>query len=129
VSSCSGDIGRLDADGYLTIVDRKKDMIISGGFNVFPTDLEAVVGAHPAVLDVTVIGVPHDKWGETPLALVIRRAGDATDAETIRAWANERLAKHQRLAAVEFRNEFPRNAGKVMKRVLREELAGRQAGR
>jgi acyl-CoA synthetase (AMP-forming)/AMP-acid ligase II len=118
----SGDIGRLDADGYLTIVDRKKDMIISGGFNVFPTDLEAVIGAHPAVLDVTVIGVPHDKWGETPLALVIRRAGDATEAEAIRTWANERLAKHQRLAAVEFRDEFPRNAlGKVVKRVLREE--------
>jgi len=126
----SGDIGRLDADGYLTIVDRKKDMIISGGFNVFPTDLEAVVGAHPAVLDVTVVGVPHDKWGETPLALVIRRAGDATDAEAIRAWANERLAKHQRLAAVEFRDEFPRNAlGKVIKRVLREQLAGRPSGR
>jgi long-chain acyl-CoA synthetase len=101
VSICSGDIGRLDADGYLTIiVDRKKDMIISGGFNVFPTDLEAVVGAHPAVLDVTVIGVPHDKWSETPLALVIRRAGDATGAEAIRTWANERLAKHPRLAAM-----------------------------
>jgi long-chain acyl-CoA synthetase len=126
----SGDIGRLDADGYLTIVDRKKDMIISGGFNVFPTDLEALLGAHPAVSDVTVVGVPHDKWGETPLALVIRRAGDATDAETIRAWANERLAKHQRLAAVAFCDEFPRNAlGKVIKRVLREELAGRPPGR
>jgi acyl-CoA synthetase (AMP-forming)/AMP-acid ligase II len=126
----SGDIGRLDADGYLTIVDRKKDMIISGGFNVFPTDLEAVVGAHPAVLDVTVIGVPHEKWGETPLALVIRRAGDATEAEAIRTWANERLAKHQRLASVEFRDEFPRNAlGKVVKRVLREERARRPAGR
>jgi acyl-CoA synthetase (AMP-forming)/AMP-acid ligase II len=125
----SGDIGRLDADGYLTIVDRKKDMIISGGFNVFPTDLEAVVGAHPAVLDVTVIGVPHDKWGETPLALVIRRPGDATEAEAIRAWANERLARHQRLAAVAFRDDFPRNAlGKVIKRVLREELAQRPAG-
>ena len=117
----SGDIGRLDADGYLTIVDRKKDMIISGGFNVFPTDLEAVVGGHPAVLDVTVIGVPHEKWGETPLALVIRRPGDATAPEAIRDWANARLAKHQRLSAVELRDEFPRNAlGKVLKRLLRE---------
>jgi acyl-CoA synthetase (AMP-forming)/AMP-acid ligase II len=125
----SGDIGRLDADGYLTIVDRKKDMIISGGFNVFPTDLEAVVGGHPAVQDVTVIGVPHDKWGEAPIALVIRRPGDATDAEAIRAWANERLAKHQRLSAVVFRDDFPRNAlGKVIKRVLREQMAGRPAG-
>ena len=117
----SGDIGRLDADGYLTIVDRKKDMIISGGFNVFPTDLEAVIGGHPAVLDVTVIGVPHEKWGETPLALVIRRPGDATAPEAIRDWANARLAKHQRLSAVELRDEFPRNAlGKVLKRLLRE---------
>lgn len=116
----SGDIGRLDADGFLSIVDRKKDMIISGGFNVFPTDLEQVVAGHPAVLDVSVIGVPHDKWGETPLALVIPRPGAGADAAALLAWANERLAKHQRLSAVEFREDFPRNAlGKVLKRVLR----------
>jgi acyl-CoA synthetase (AMP-forming)/AMP-acid ligase II len=117
----SGDIGMLDEDGYLTIIDRKKDMIISGGFNVFPTDVEAVVGGHPDVSDVTVIGVPHPKWGESCLALVIPRAGAAPAAEAIRDWANERLAKHQRLAAVELRAEFPRNAlGKVLKRQLRE---------
>jgi acyl-CoA synthetase (AMP-forming)/AMP-acid ligase II len=115
----SGDVGMLDEDGYLTIIDRKKDMIISGGFNVFPTDVEAVVGQHPAVADVCVIGVPHDKWGETCLALVIPR-GDA-DPAAIKDWANERLAKYQRLHAVELRPDFPRNAlGKVLKRLLRD---------
>jgi len=116
----SGDIGRLDADGFLSIVDRKKDMIISGGFNVFPRDLEDVVAGHPAVADVTVIGIPHAKWGETPLALVIPRADADADAEAILAWANARLGRHQRLHQVEFRTEFPRNAlGKVLKKDLR----------
>ena len=117
----SGDVGKLDAQGFITLVDRKKDMIISGGFNVFPTDIEAIVGGHPEVLDVTVIGIPHDKWGETALAMVIRRPGAASPPEALMAWANERLARHQRLAALEFRDDFPRNAlGKVLKRLLRE---------
>jgi acyl-CoA synthetase (AMP-forming)/AMP-acid ligase II len=117
----SGDVGKLDEDGFLYILDRKKDMVISGGFNVFPTDVEAVVGQHPEVRDVTVIGIPHEKWGEACLALVIPQEGAEADAEAIKAWANERLAKHQRLAGVEFRDEFPRNAlGKVLKRFLRE---------
>ena len=118
----SGDVGRLDEDGYLYIVDRKKDMIISGGFNIFPADLEEVLGGHPDVQDVTVVGIPHDTWGETPLALVIPASGGA-DADAIRSWANARLAKHQRVAEVRFRDDFPRNAlGKVLKRELREEL-------
>ena len=117
----SGDVGALDEDGFLTILDRKKDMIISGGFNVFPSDVEEIVGRHPDVADVTVIGIPHERWGETCLALVIPRAGATATPEAIRDWANERLAKTQRLAAVEFREEFPRNAlGKVLKRLLRE---------
>ena len=116
----SGDIGRMDEDGFLTIVDRKKDMIVSGGFNVFPTDLEAVVAGHPGVLDVTVIGIPHERWGETPLALVIRRPDTAVEGDEIMAWANARLARHQRLGALEFRDAFPRNAlGKVLKKDLR----------
>ncbi len=117
----SGDVGKLDEDGFLYILDRKKDMIISGGFNVFPADIEEVVGQHPAVSDVTVIGIPDAKWGETALALVIPESGDAADESAIQAWVNERVAKHQRLAAVEFRDDFPRNAlGKVLKRQLRE---------
>jgi acyl-CoA synthetase (AMP-forming)/AMP-acid ligase II len=117
----SGDVGKLDADGFLSIVDRKKDMIVSGGFNVFPTDIEAVVAGHPDVWDAAVIGIPHDKWGETCLALVIARPGVTLDREAVKLWANDRLAKHQRLAAVEPRADFPRNAlGKVIKRELRD---------
>lgn len=116
-----GDVGRVDEDGFLYILDRKRDMILSGGFNIFPTDIEEVLGRHDDVLDVTVIGIPHPKWEETPLALVIPRDATLARADEILAWANERLAKTQRLAAVEFREEFPRNAlGKVLKRELRE---------
>lgn len=115
----SGDIGRIDAQGFLHIVDRKKDMILSGGFNIFPADIEAVVARHPHVQDVTVIGIPHPKWGETPLALVIPRQPHA-DAADLLQWANARLAKTQRLSGLEFRTDFPRNAlGKVVKRELR----------
>lgn len=114
----SGDLGYLDAEGFLHIVDRKKDMILSGGFNIFPADLEAVIGEHEHVQDVTVIGIPHPKWGETPLALVIPR-GEPDPGELL-AWANARLARTQRLAGLEFRSAFPRNAlGKVLKRELR----------
>jgi long-chain acyl-CoA synthetase len=124
----SGDIGRLDDEGFLHLVDRKKDMIISGGFNVFPTDIEAAIGAHPAVLDVAVIGIPHARWGETPLALVIARAGQTVDTEALRDWANQRLAAPQRVVAVELREDFPRNAlGKVLKRILREPYWAGQA--
>jgi acyl-CoA synthetase (AMP-forming)/AMP-acid ligase II len=125
----SGDIGRLDADGFLSILDRKKDMIISGGFNVFPSDLEQVVAGHEAVMDVTVIGIPHERWGETPLALVIRRPGASASADELLAWANALLGKHQRLGGLELREAFPRNAlGKVLKKDLRApywERAGR----
>jgi acyl-CoA synthetase (AMP-forming)/AMP-acid ligase II len=117
----SGDIGRVDDDGFLYILDRKKDMILSGGFNIFPKDIEEIVGAHSCVSDVTVIGIPHEKWGETPLALVIPAPGEPLDVDELLGWANERLAKTQRLSGVELRDEFPRNAlGKVIKRELRQ---------
>jgi acyl-CoA synthetase (AMP-forming)/AMP-acid ligase II len=121
----TGDVGRLDEDGYLYVLDRKKDMIVSGGVNIFASDIEEVIGKHEAVLDVTVIGVPHEKWGETPLALVIRADGAEATGDEIMEWSNERLGKYQRVSAVEFRDEFPRNAlGKVLKRHLREEYSG-----
>jgi acyl-CoA synthetase (AMP-forming)/AMP-acid ligase II len=116
----TGDIGKLDEDGCLTVLDRKKDMIVSGGYNVFAGDIEPVVAGHPDVAEVTVIGVPDQRWGEVPLALVVPR-GPSADPQAIVGWANERLAKHQRIAAVEFRERFPRNAlGKVLKRELRQ---------
>ncbi|MFO0336735.1 MAG: class I adenylate-forming enzyme family protein [Pseudomonadota bacterium] len=116
----TGDVGRLDEEGFLYVVDRRKDMILSGGQNVYPADLEAVLCRHPDVLDVAVIGVPHPQGGETPLALVVRREGASVGAEALRAWANERLGRQQRLGGLEFRDALPRNAnGKVLKRELR----------
>jgi len=117
----SGDIGRFDADGFLILLDRKKDMIISGGFNIYAADLEAVIAAHPQVREVTVIGIPSAQWGETPLALVVPVAGADTSAEELLRWTNEQVGKTQRLAAVEYRGELPRSAlGKLLKRELRE---------
>ena len=118
----SGDIGRMDADGYVYVVDRKKDMIISGGFNIFPADIEAVVGGHPGVEDVCVVGAAHPLWGESPVAAVLARPGTTLDPEEVKAWANARLAKTQRVAAIVLRDDFPRNAlGKVQKGELRKE--------
>lgn len=116
----TGDMGRLDEDGFLTILDRRKDMIISGGFNIYAEDLEKVLLQHPDVTDAAVIAIPSEHWGETPLGLVVRRQGGA-DEETILAWANDKLGKSQRLSAVEFRDELPRSTiGKILKRELRD---------
>ncbi len=116
----SGDIGRLDDEGYLYITDRKKDMIISGGQNIYPADLEAVLVGHPEVVDCAVFGIPSERWGETPLALVVLRERSQLDAAALRDWANARLGKQQRLHAVEQRQSLPRNAnGKLLKRELR----------
>ncbi|WP_370151673.1 class I adenylate-forming enzyme family protein [Ferrovibrio sp.] len=120
----TGDMGRFDADGFLQLMDRRKDMIISGGFNIYPSDLEAVLREHPAVYDVAVVGVPSEAWGETPVAFVVKAPGQAATAEEILAWANARLGKMQRLSAVVFREVLPRSAiGKVLKRELRDEYA------
>ncbi len=119
----SGDLGYIDEDGFLYIVDRLKDMIISGGFNLYPSDLEALLRQHPAVEDVAVVGVPSEQWGETPVAFVVRRTGHDTSADALREWHNERSGKTQRLAALQFVSELPRSAiGKVLKRELRERL-------
>jgi acyl-CoA synthetase (AMP-forming)/AMP-acid ligase II len=121
----TGDVGHFDADGFLVLLDRRKDMIISGGFNIYPSDLEAVLRAHPAVADAAVVGVPSAEWGETPVAYVVRAAGaEASDAEALRRWANERVGRTQRLAALHWIDELPRSAiGKVLKRELRERHA------
>ena len=118
----SGDLGYADEDGFLYLVDRKKDMIISGGANVFPKDIEEIIVQHPAVREVAVFGIPSEKWGETPLATVILHQPDAITEEALRDWINERVdAKNQRISAAVIMEDFPRNtAGKTLKRVLRE---------
>ncbi|WP_083944186.1 MULTISPECIES: class I adenylate-forming enzyme family protein [unclassified Variovorax] len=117
----TGDIGRFDEEGFLTLFDRKKDMIISGGFNIYPSDLEAVLHGHAAVAEAAVVGVPSEQWGETPVAFVVRHAGDETPGDALLQWANAQLGKTQRLARLHLVDELPRSAiGKVLKRELRE---------
>ncbi len=117
----TGDVGRFDEDGFLTLMDRKKDMIISGGFNIYPSDLEAIMVQHPAVLEAAVVGVPSLKWGETPVAFVVLKSGASANGNAIQQWTNERVGKTQRLALVEIVPMLPRSAiGKVLKRELRD---------
>jgi acyl-CoA synthetase (AMP-forming)/AMP-acid ligase II len=117
----TGDVGRFDADGFLTLMDRRKDMIISGGFNVYPSDLEAVLVQHPAVAEAAVVGVASQRWGETPVAFVVTEVGAGGTANQLRDWTNARLGKTQRLAAVEIIDALPRSAiGKILKRELRD---------
>lgn len=120
-----GDVGRFDADGFLTLLDRKKDLIISGGFNIYPTDLEAVLARHPAVADCSVVGVPSEAWGETPVGFYVPNTGIDASVADIQEWTNARLGKTQRLSALHAIEELPRSAiGKVLKRALRDGLAG-----
>jgi len=120
----TGDVGRFDEQGFLTLMDRRKDMIISGGFNIYPSDLESVLIEHEAIKEVAVVGVASRQWGETPVAFVVLKPGRTAAAEEIRTWANERLGKTQRLASVEIRETLPRSAiGKVLKRELRDQYA------
>jgi len=117
----TGDVGRFDPEGFLTLMDRKKDMVISGGFNIYPSDLEAVIVQHPDVLEAAVVGVPSEAWGETPVAFVALRPSATADAQTVRAFANDRLGKTQRLADLVLVDALPRShIGKVLKRELRD---------
>ena len=121
----SGDVGYADADGFLHLVDRKKDLIISGGVNVFPKDIEEIAVQHEAVREVAVFGVPHEKWGEAPVAAVILREAGAVDSDELRRWINARVAaRYQQVHRVVILDDFPRStAGKTLKRVLREQHA------
>jgi acyl-CoA synthetase (AMP-forming)/AMP-acid ligase II len=118
----SGDLGYVDEDGFLYLVDRKKDLIISGGVNVYPRDIEEVVVQHPAVAEAAVFGIDDEKWGETPVAAVVLRKGHDTNAEHLREWINHRVeAKYQKVSNVIILDDFPRNvAGKTLKRVIRD---------
>jgi acyl-CoA synthetase (AMP-forming)/AMP-acid ligase II len=118
----SGDAGYVDEDGYLFLVDRIKDMIISGGVNVYPKDIEEVMAGHPAIGEVAVFGAPDEKWGEVPVAAVVLKRGANAEASEIKEWTNARVgAKFQRLADVFFLESFPRNAAaKTLKREIKD---------
>lgn len=118
----TGDLGRIDADGFVELLGRSKDMIISGGFNVYAIDIEEVAIQHPKVDDVAVVAIASEKWGESPVAFVV---APGADPEEIRQWVNGRVGKVQRLAAVQLMDELPRSAiGKILKRELREAFTG-----
>ncbi len=120
----TGDVGRFDADGFLILGDRKKDMIISGGFNIYPIDIESELRQHPAVKECTVVGVPSRQWGETPVAFVVQQPGHAITADDLMQWLNARVGKTQRLTALNWLDALPRSEiGKVLKRELRDGFA------
>jgi long-chain acyl-CoA synthetase len=123
----SGDLGYVDEDGFLFLVDRKKDLVISGGVNVYPRDVEEIAIRHPDVLDVAVFGAPDPRWGESPVAAVRLRPGATITADELRDWINEHVqARYQRVREVVLRNTFPTSlAGKTLRRVIRDDYLER----
>ncbi len=117
----TGDAGTMDESGFVYIKDRIKDMIVSGGENIYPAELESVLAEHPAVADVAVIGVPDEQWGETVKAIIVLRPGaELSEAELV-AWSRERLAGFKRPRSIDFVASIPRNpSGKILKRQLRD---------
>jgi acyl-CoA synthetase (AMP-forming)/AMP-acid ligase II len=123
----TGDAGFVDGAGFVYVQDRVKDMVISGGENIYPAEVERVLVEHPAVSEVAVFGVPDDKWGETVRAAVALKAGQIVTADALIAYCREHLARYKSPTAIDFVQALPRNAtGKVLKRTLREPFwAGR----
>jgi fatty-acyl-CoA synthase len=120
----TGDIGYLDEDNYLTLIDRQKEMIISGGENVYPAEIEKVLAGHPAVADVAVVGRPHPQWGEVPVAFIVPREGVRVSAEDLIGFCASRLARYKTPREYLFKTALPRNAaGKLLKAGLKRELA------
>ena len=122
----TGDLGRIDEDGFVTVVGRKKDMIVSGGFNVYPSDLEAMLNEHPDVAESAVVGLPSERWGETPVAYCVPKTASA-NAAAILAAVNAQLGKTQRLADLRLVSGLPRSAiGKVLKAAIVADFLGHQ---
>ena len=122
----TGDIGWMDADGYLYISDRKKDVIISGGMNIYAAEIDQLLEQHPEVLEAATVAAPNERWDETPLSFVVRQPGATIESVALLEWINTRLAKESRVSSIEFVDSLPRNSmGKVMKRELRKQSADR----
>lgn len=122
---CTGDLGRIDEEGYVTLVDRKNDMIITGGENVYPAEVEQVIVRHPAVREVAVIGRPDERWGERVVAVVVIEGSAAVDGVDLIGWTRERIAHYKAPREIVVVEEMPRNAtGKILKRTLRQTLDG-----
>ena len=121
----TGDLGRVDGDGYVHVVGRQKDLVISGGFNVYPKEVELVLDGLPGVLESAVVGVPHPDFGEAVLGLVVPEPGQAPAPETLQQEAARQLANYKRPKRLILLEELPRNTmGKVQKAALRERFAG-----
>jgi acyl-CoA synthetase (AMP-forming)/AMP-acid ligase II len=117
----SGDGGHMDSDGYIYITDRIKDLIISGGENIYPAEIERVLAEHPAIQDVAVIGVPDERWGEVPKAVVVTRPGMMLDPHEVVAWCRERIAAFKCPKTIDVVDALPRNpTGKILKKDLRK---------
>ena len=124
----TGDVGFLDADGYLTLRDRSKDMIISGGTNIYPREVEEALLTHPGVAEVSVIGEPDEEWGENVLAYVVARAGSGIDEAALDRHCQELIARFKRPKSYRFVDGLPKNNyGKVLKTDLRDQLAAEKA--
>ena len=123
----TGDIGRFDEDGFLILLDRSKDVIISGGFNIYPSDIEAELIQHEDVSEASVIGVASERWGETPVAFVALRKGAPIEGPALKDWVNARLGKTQRISDLLIIDSLPRSPiGKILKRELRDFYPQRQ---
>jgi len=126
----TGDIGRMDEDGYFYIVDRKKDLIIAGGYNIYPREIDEVLFAHPKVLEACAVGVPHEYRGETVKAFVVLREGETATIEEIVAYCKQNLAAYKVPKIVEFRDDLPKTAvGKILRKELRAEELGKAKGK
>jgi long-chain acyl-CoA synthetase len=122
----TGDIGKFDEDGYLTIVDRKKDMIIAGGYNIYPVELDDVLMGHPKILEACTIGIPHEYRGETVKAFIVPKPGETLTEEAVIAYCKEKLAAYKVPKIIEFIDELPKSAvGKILRRKLKDQELGK----
>jgi long-chain acyl-CoA synthetase len=125
----TGDLARRDEDGYYYIVDRKKDLVISGGYNIYPREIDEVLHAHPKIREAVAVGIPHPARGEAIKAFVVLKDGESMTKNEVMGWCRERLANYKIPREVEFRTELPKTTvGKVLRRVLRDEEAAKARG-